>query len=508
MSVEVETKTGAPAKPLGDKLHPEPRHEPLVFERSGAGKVGYSLPALDVPETLAIPAALLRGEIEGETEISEVEVARHFTRLSRLNFSIDQALYPLGSCTMKHNPRTNEEVARLPGFAASHPLAPEAVSQGTLELAWRLEQALVELTGLARVTLQPSAGAQGELAGILMVRKALEKSGNPRATVLIPDSAHGTNPASAHFAGYKVRELKSNARGTLDLDVLEQAMTDDVAALMLTVPNTLGIFEDRILDIARIVHAKGGYLYCDGANFNSFVGVAKPGAMGVDVMHMNLHKTFSTPHGGGGPGSGPVGVVEGLVPYLPRPTIERKSDGTFGLDFDRPDSIGRLRTFLGNFGMFVRALAYISAYGNRIGEVARGAVLNANYIRAGLTGVYHLKYDAPSMHEVVFSDKKQAEKGVHNGDIGKRLMDYGFHPPTISFPLIVHGALMIEPTETEGKPGLDAFVAAMKAIAREVEEDPQIVLNAPHTTPVRRVDEVEAARNLVLRWRPGRDGGR
>jgi glycine dehydrogenase subunit 2 len=508
MSVEVETKTAAPAGPLGDKLHPEPRHEPLVFERSGAGKVGYSLPPLDVPEALAIPPAFLRGEIEGETEISEVEVARHFTRLSRLNFSIDQALYPLGSCTMKHNPRTNEEVARLPGFAASHPLAPEAVSQGTLELAWRLEQALVELTGLARVTLQPSAGAQGELAGILMVRKALEKTGNPRSTVLIPDSAHGTNPASAHFAGYKVRELKSNARGTLDLDVLEGAMTDDVAALMLTVPNTLGIFEDRILDIARIVHAKGGYLYCDGANFNSFVGVAKPGAMGVDVMHMNLHKTFSTPHGGGGPGSGPVGVVEGLVPYLPRPTIERRSDGTFGLDFDRPDSIGRLRTFLGNFGMFVRALAYISAYGNRIGEVARGAVLNANYIRAGLTGVYHLKYDAPTMHEVVFSDKKQAEKGVHNGDIGKRLMDYGFHPPTISFPLIVHGALMIEPTETEGKPGLDAFVAAMKAIAREVEDDPQTVLNAPHTTPVRRVDEVEAARNLVLRWRPGKDGGR
>jgi glycine dehydrogenase subunit 2 len=511
MTVEVDTgvaaggsePAGAPA--LGDRLHPEPRHEPLVFERSGPGKIGYSLPALDVPPALAIPEALRRGEIEGETEISEVEVARHFTRLSRLNFSIDQALYPLGSCTMKHNPRTNEEVARLPGFAASHPLAPESVSQGTLELAWRLERALIELTGLSRVTLQPSAGAQGELAGILMVRAALAKTGNPRTTVLIPDSAHGTNPASAHFAGYKVRELKSNARGTLDLDVLETAMTEDVAALMLTVPNTLGIFEDRILDIARIVHAKGGYLYCDGANFNSFVGVAKPGAMGVDVMHMNLHKTFSTPHGGGGPGSGPVGVVAGLEPFLPRPTVERRENGTFFLDFDRPSSIGRLRTFLGNFGMFVRALAYISAYGDRIGEVARGAVLNANYVRAGLAGVYHLKYDAPSMHEVVFSDKKQAEKGVHNGDIGKRLMDYGFHPPTISFPLIVHGALMIEPTETEGKPGLDAFVAAMKAIAREVEEDPQIVLGAPHTTPVKRVDEVEAARNLVLRWRPDGD---
>jgi glycine dehydrogenase subunit 2 len=499
MSLQVEEKKPAPV----DRLHPESRQEPLVFERSGQGKVGYSLPPLDVPDVTAIPKELRREEIAGETEITEVEVARHFTRLSKLNFSIDQKLYPLGSCTMKHNPRINEEVARLPGFAAAHPLAPEEVSQGTLELAWRLEQALIELTGLARVTLQPSAGAQGELAGIVMVRAALEKQGNPRKAVLIPDSAHGTNPASAHFAGYKVRELKSNARGTLDLHVLEEAMTEDVAALMLTAPNTLGIFEDRILEIAAIVHRKGGYLYCDGANFNSFVGLAKPGLMGIDVMHMNLHKTFSTPHGGGGPGSGPVAVCEKLVPYLPRPTIERRADGTFTLDLDRPDSIGRLRTFLGNYGMFVRALAYIVSYGNRIGEVAQGAVLNANYIRAGLADLYHLKYDAPTLHEVVFSDKKQAEHGVHNGDIAKRLMDYGFHPPTVSFPLIVHGALMIEPTETEGRASLDAFIHAMREIARDVEEDPQIVLNAPHTTPVRRVDEVAAARNLVLRWKPG-----
>ncbi len=498
MSVELEEK----APRLGEAARPEGRHEPLVFERSGEGKVGYSLPPLDVPAEMAIPESLRRGEIEGETEISESEVARHFTRLSRLNFSIDQALYPLGSCTMKYNPRTNEEVARLPGFAASHPFAPEEVSQGTLELAWRLERALIELTGLSRVTLQPSAGAQGELAGILMIRAALEKSGNPRKVVLIPDSAHGTNPASAHFAGYKVSELKSNARGTLDLHVLEEAMTEDVAALMLTVPNTLGIFENQILEIARVVHAKGGYLYCDGANFNSFVGLAKPGLMGIDVIHMNLHKTFSTPHGGGGPGSGPVAVTEKLVPFLPRPTVERRPDGTFHLDYDRPDSIGRLRTFLGNYGMFVRALAYISAYGNRIGEVARGAVLNANYIRAGLTGIYHLKYDAPSMHEIVFSDKKQGEHGVHAGDIGKRLMDFGFHPPTISFPLIVHGALMIEPTETEGKTGLDAFIDAMRQIAREAEENPDILLKAPHTTPVKRVDEVAAAKNLILRWRP------
>jgi glycine dehydrogenase subunit 2 len=499
MSVEVEEKAEVRRR---DRLHPESRHEPLVFERSGEGKIGYSLPPLDVPETIAIPGRLTRSEIAGETEITEVEVARHFTRLSKLNFSIDQALYPLGSCTMKHNPRLNEEVARLPGFAAAHPLAPEEVVQGALELAWRLERVLAELTGLARVTLQPAAGAHGELAGMLIVRAALEKSGNPRSVVLTPDSAHGTNPASAHFAGYKVQELKSNARGTLDLHVLEEAMTGDVAGLMLTVPNTVGIFENQILEIARIVHAKGGYLYCDGANFNSFVGIAKPGAMGIDVMHMNLHKTFSTPHGGGGPGSGPVAVTEKLVPFLPRPMVERRPDGTFFLDYDRPESIGRLRTFLGNFGMFVRALAYSSSYGNHIGEVARGAVLNANYIRAGLAGFYHLKYDSPSMHEVVFSDKKQTAYGVHNMDIGKRLMDYGFHPPTISFPLIVHGAIMIEPTETETKPSLDAFVAAMREIAREAEEDPEIVLKAPHSTPVRRVDEVAAAKNLVLRWKP------
>ncbi|HEY7863828.1 MAG TPA: aminomethyl-transferring glycine dehydrogenase subunit GcvPB, partial [Thermoanaerobaculia bacterium] len=310
------------------------------------------------------------------------------------------------------------------------------------------------------------------------------------------------NPASAHFAGYKVRELKSNARGTLDLHVLEEAMTEEVAALMLTVPNTLGIFEDRILEIAEIVHAKGGYLYCDGANFNSFVGVAKPGRMGIDVMHMNLHKTFSTPHGGGGPGSGPVAVVESLVPYLPRPTVERREDGTFRLDYDRPESIGRLRTFLGNYGMFVRALSYILSWGNKIGEVARNAVVNANYIRAGLTGVYHLKYDAPTLHEVVFSDKNQVAQGVSNIEIAKRLMDYGFHPPTVSFPLVVSGALMIEPTETEGKPGLDAFVRAMREIARECAEEPEMVKSAPHTTPVKRVDEVAAARNLVLRWTP------
>ena len=482
------------------------RDEGLIFERSRPGKTGYSLPPLDVPEATDIPAGLLRGEIEGEAEVSEVDVARHFTRLSRMNLGIEDGLYPLGSCTMKHNPRINEEMARLPGFAASHPYAPESLSQGNLALMYRLERILAELTGLARVTLTPCAGAQGELAGILMVRKALEKKGNPRKYVLIPDSAHGTNPATASFAGYEVKELKSNANGRLDLHVLEEAMTEDVAALMMTVPNTLGIFERRIREIADVVHAKGGFLYGDGANFNAFVGLANPGLMGIDVMHMNLHKTFSTPHGGGGPGAGPVAVAASLVPHMPVPTVEKRADGTYYLESDRPESIGRLRSFSSQFGVLVRALSYILTYGEEIGEVAKNAVLNANYIRARLADLYHLKYDAPSMHEVVFSDKKQTEHGIHNGDIAKRLMDYGFPPPTVSFPLIVAGALMIEPTETEGKPELDVFIDAMRSIAKEAAEKPEIFAGAPYTTPVRRVDEVRAAKNPILRWKP-REGG-
>jgi glycine dehydrogenase subunit 2 len=478
------------------------RDEPLIFERSRPGKVGYSLPPLDVPEELEIPAELRRGAIDGEAEVSEVDVARHFTRLSRMNLGIEDGLYPLGSCTMKHNPRINEEMARLPGFAGSHPYAPEGLTQGNLELMWRLERILAELTGLARVTLTPCAGAQGELAGILMIRKALEKHGDPRKYVLIPDSAHGTNPATATFAGYQVKELKSNVNGRLDLHVLEEAMTNDVAALMMTVPNTLGIFERRIREIADVVHARGGYLYGDGANFNAFVGLANPGRMGIDVMHMNLHKTFSTPHGGGGPGAGPVAVAENLVPHMPVPTIERREDGTYFLDTDRTESIGRLRSFSSQFGVLVRALSYILSYGEEIGEVAKDAVLNANYIRARLADLYHLKYDAPTMHEVVFSDKRQAEHGIHNGDIAKRLMDYGFPPPTVSFPLIVAGALMIEPTETEGKPELDAFVEAMRSIAKEAREKPEIFAGAPYSTPVRRVDEARAAKNPILRWKP------
>jgi glycine dehydrogenase subunit 2 len=479
--------------------------EPLIFERSKAGRRGYQLPALDVPEhplENVLASSLLRGEIADETEVSEVDVIRHFTRLSKLNVSIDAGLYPLGSCTMKHNPRINEEIARTPGFAHSHPMQAEHQVQGNLELLWELEQTLKEIFGMPRVTLQPVAGAHGELTGILMVHKALAKSGNARKYILIPDSAHGTNPASAAFAGYEIKELKSNNRGTVDLSTLEQAVNEDVAALMLTVPNTLGVFESEIRQMADILHAKGAYLYCDGANLNSFVGIARPGDMGIDVIHSNLHKTFSTPHGGGGPGAGPVGVSERLIPFIPTPTVERREDGTFYLEYAHPDSIGRMRAFNGNFNVLVRALTYMRSMGaSGLRRIAQLAVLNANYIRARLRGTYHLPYDAPSLHEVVFSDKLQTPKDVHTLDIAKRLMDYGFHPPTIYFPLIVSGALMIEPTESEPKEELDAFCDAMIAIARETQERPELVRSAPHTTPVRRLDEARAARQPVLRWR-------
>jgi Glycine cleavage system protein P (pyridoxal-binding), C-terminal domain len=475
----------------------------LIFEHSKRGRRGYRLPALDVPDDAdALPSSLMRGEIVDEVEVSEVDVIRHFTRLSKLNLSIDAGVYPLGSCTMKHNPRLNEELARTPGFALSHPLQPDHQVQGNLALLWHIEQTLIEILGMPRVTLQPVAGAHGELTGILMVHKALAKSGNARKYILIPDSAHGTNPASAAFAGYEIKELKSNSRGTVDIDTLAAAVTDEVAALMITVPNTLGVFESDIKRFAGILHDKGAYLYCDGANLNSFVGIARPGDMGIDVIHSNLHKTFSTPHGGGGPGAGPVGVSERLVPFLPTPTIERRDDGTYFLDHDHPASIGRVRAFNGNFGVLVRALTYMRSMGpDGLRRIAQIAVLNANYIRARLRGSYHLPYDAPSLHEVVFSDKLQTAKDVHTLDIAKRLMDYGFHPPTIYFPLIVAGALMIEPTESEPKEELDAFCDAMIAIARECEERPELVRSAPHTTPVRRLDEARAARQPVLRWK-------
>ena len=489
-----DTVTTEPVVRAGARLDRRRRFGSLFDERH-TGRRGVLLPALDVPSADAerIFGAQHRAEVEGEIGANEVDVVRHFTRLSQMNFAIDTALYPLGSCTMKHNPRINEEIARLPGFNDAHPYAPVHLAQGNLELMWRLEQALLSLTGFARVTLQPSAGANGELTGALMIRAAHVKAGNPRKHVLVPDSAHGTNPATAHFAGYEVVELPSNARGTLDLATLAAKLNEEVAALMITVPNTLGVFEERILDIAKMVHEKGAFLYLDGANFNAFVGKIRPADMGVDVMHMNLHKTFSTPHGGGGPGAGPVGVAPALVPFLPVPTVEAGPEGFF-FDFARPDTIGKMRSFYGNFGVLVRAFTYIASYGNRIHEVAENAVLNANYIRKRLEPFYHLKYDAPSYHEVVFDDKKQAALGLHNIDVAKRLMDFGFHPPTMSFPLIVPGALMIEPTESEPREELDAFVDAMIAIAKECETSPEVVHAAPHTTPVRRLDEALAAR--------------
>jgi len=482
------------------------RNEGLIFEQSSPGKLGVDLPPLDVhaasPEKL-LGEELVRPEIEGFPEVSETEVIRHFTRLSTWNYGIDTGLYPLGSCTMKHNPRINEVVARLDGLATDHPYAPEAVTQGCLKVLAETARCLAEITGMDAVSLQPAAGAQGELTGILIIRACLADRGDPRRIVLIPDSAHGTNPASVTISGYQVKNLKSNARGCVDLAELESAMTEDVAGLMLTNPNTLGVFEEHIEEIARSVHAKGGLVYMDGANMNALMGVARPADFGVDVMHLNLHKTFTTPHGGVGPGSGPVAVKKFLEPFLPSPTVERASDDTYYLNYDRPKSIGRVRAFYGNFGMAVRALAYIQANGAPgLRQTAEDAVLNANYIRSRLKDLYELPYDAPSMHECVFSDRRQAALGVRTGDIAKRLMDYGFHPYTTSFPLIVSGAMMIEPTETAGKSELDAFIDALRSIAREIEEDPQAVLKAPTTTRVTRLDETAAARKPVLRWKP------
>jgi glycine dehydrogenase subunit 2 len=479
--------------------------EPLVFEHSSPGKRGYQLPALDVPAVDAarvLGAENVRAEIEDFPEISEVDAIRHFTRLSTWNYAIDIGMYPLGSCTMKYNPRVNELVARTEGLAWSHPYAPEELSQGSMEVIAALERALAEITGMDAVTLQPAAGAHGEFTGILMIRALLEQRGSARKKILVPDSAHGTNPATASMVGYSVENVPSNGRGTVDLAALEQKVTEDVAALMITNPNTVGVFEEDIRRISAILHDKGALVYMDGANMNALVGVARPGDFGIDVMHLNLHKTFSTPHGGGGPGSGAVAVAKVLTPFLPGPRLKLEG-GKWKWNGDLPLSIGRVRAFYGNFGVLVRALAYIMAHGgNGLRQATLDALLNANYVRTLLEPYYELAYKAPSMHECVFSDDRQARKGVRTGDIAKRLIDYGFHPYTVSFPLIVRGALMIEPTETESKRELDLFADAMIAIAKEVEENPEIVLKAPHSTRTRRVDEVTAARKPVVRWTP------
>ncbi|MCX6565766.1 MAG: aminomethyl-transferring glycine dehydrogenase subunit GcvPB [Candidatus Aminicenantes bacterium] len=476
--------------------------EPLIFEISAPGKTAFTLPKLDVPSNAGVLDGLaVRPDIPDFPQVSEVEVVRHFTRLSQQNYCVDLGLYPLGSCTMKYNPKVNDKIVTFPGFAETHPLAPAETVQGNFEVLHRMERMLCEITGFDAFTLQPSAGAQGELVGIMLVRAYHEAKGIPRKYVLIPDSAHGTNPSSAHLSGYEVREIKSNASGRIDLAALEQAMTEEVAALMVTNPNTLGVFESDICKIADIVHGKGGLLYMDGANMNALAGIARPGDFGVDVLHLNLHKTFATPHGGGGPGSGPVGVKKILEPFLPVPVVKKKG-AEYALDFDRPRSIGRVRSFYGNFLVIVKAMAYILSLGPKgVREIAEIAVLNANYIRKGLEGVYDLQYGTASMHEVVFSDKIQKDAyGVTNLDIAKRLIDYGFHPPTMSFPLIVHGALMIEPTETESRRDLDQFIEAMKTIAREAAENAAVLKAAPHQTYVRRLDETAAARNPIVTW--------
>jgi len=486
------------------RTHPS-QNERLLFESSSPGKRAWQLPELDVPAVEAVEAlgaANVRAEIPGFPEVSEVEAIRHFTRLSSWNYSIDHGMYPLGSCTMKYNPRINEVVARMEGLAWAHPYQPEALAQGAMEVMARLEAALGEITGMDAVTLQPSAGAQGELTGILLIRALLEKRGDPRRRILIPDSAHGTNPATAAIAGYVIENVKSTEAGVLDLEALARAAGPDVAALMVTNPNTLGVFEDNIAQAAEILHAKGAMLYMDGANMNALVGIARPGDFGVDVMHLNLHKTFSTPHGGGGPGAGPVAVRKAFEPFLPTPRLKRVR-GKWAWDYNRPRSIGRVRAFYGNFGVLVRALAYILAHGGPgLRNATVDAVLNAVYIRKRLEPHFDLPYPSPNMHEVVFSDARQAKLGIRTGDLAKRLIDYGFHPYTVSFPLIVHGALMIEPTETESKLELDQFIDAMTSIAREVETDPELVKQAPHSTRTSRVDEVAAARKPVLRWKP------
>src|ERR1700690_729263 len=491
-----------PIKKVRSHISP---NEALLFERSSPGKKAYQLPNLDVPAVdprTALGATNVRAEITGFPEVSEVEAIRHFTRLSTWNYAIDHGMYPLGSCTMKYNPRVNELVARTEGLAWAHPYQPESLSQGVMEVIATLKSALLEITGMDALTLQPAAGAQGELTGILLIRAFLEQRGNPRKKILIPDSAHGTNPATAAIAGYVVENIRSDQHGLLDLAALEKSVDEDVAGLMITTPNTLGVFESRIIEAAEVLHRKGALLYMDGANMNALVGIARPGDFGVDVMHLNLHKTFSTPHGGGGPGAGPVAVKKALEPFLPAPRLKRLRN-RWAFDYKRPRAIGKVRAYYGNFGVIVRALAYILAHGgDGLRNATVDAVLSANYIRRKLEPFYDLPYTAPNMHEVVFSDDRQAKLGVRTGDIAKRLIDYGFHPYTVSFPLIVHGALMIEPTETESKLELDLFIEAMTAIAKEVETDPQLVLKAPHNTRTSRVDEVAAARKPVLRWKP------
>ena len=479
--------------------------EPLIFEQGGRGRRGYSLPKWDVDEAEAsdlIPQGLLRKDLEGFPELSEVDVVRHFTRLSQWNYGVDSGLYPLGSCTMKYNPKVNEEIARMKGFADIHPYYPEDLSQGILKLMYELEDFLSEITGMDHVTLQPAAGAHGELTGMMMIKACLHARGEKRRKVLVPDTAHGTNCSTSAVASYQMVGIRSNERGVIGPEQVAEQMDEEVAAIMVTNPNTLGLFEEHLSEIAEIVHRKGGFVYCDGANLNALMGIVKLGDLGVDVVHINPHKTFSTPHGGGGPGAGPVAIKKELAPHLPVPVIEKVGE-TFRLNDDRPQSIGRVRAFYGNFGVLLKAYAYILSMGAEgLRRASEMAVLNANYLMARLKDHYYLPYDRPCMHECVFTDRFQEKHHVSTLDIAKRLIDYGFHPPTIYFPLVVKGALMMEPTETESKESLDRFIETMITIAKEAEENPDLLRQAPQKVKVKRLDEVLAARRPKLKWTP------
>ncbi|MCG7407353.1 aminomethyl-transferring glycine dehydrogenase subunit GcvPB [Paenibacillus sp. ACRRX] len=474
----------------------------LIFELSRPGRVAYSHSACDVPiEDVGslIPANFLRSQPAELPEVYEVDVIRHYTELSRRNFGIDNGFYPLGSCTMKYNPKINEDTARFNGFAKIHPYQPESSLQGALEMMYTLQQDLGALTGMDQVTLQPAAGAHGEWTGLMMIRAYHESRGEMRTKVIVPDSSHGTNPASATVAGLETITIKSNEQGMVDLDALRAAVGPDTAALMLTNPSTLGLFEEHIVEIAEIVHKAGGLLYYDGANSNAIMGITRPGDMGFDVVHLNLHKTMSTPHGGGGPGAGPVGVKSKLIPFLPKPIVAVRADGTYYLDYDRPSSIGRVKAYYGNFGILVRAYTYMRTYGPEgLRTVSECAVLNANYMMRRLAPYFELPYDQVCKHEFVMSGRALKQYGVRTLDVAKRLLDFGFHPPTIYFPLNVEECMMIEPTETESKETLDSFIDTMIQIAQEAKENPELLLNAPYSTQVRRLDETQAARKPVL----------
>ncbi len=479
------------------------KEKKLVFEMGRPGRKGYSLPDLDVPARSLdelLPLEMQRKTPLDLPELSEGEVVRHFTELSTRNHGVDSSFYPLGSCTMKYNPKINEEIAALPGFSFLHPLQDQATVQGALELLYNIEQELKQVTGMDRLTFQTVAGAHGELAGIMAIQAYHKSRGEKRTKILVPDSAHGTNPATAGMLGYEVVQILSDGKGLLDVKALKESLDENVAALMLTNPNTLGLFEENILEISQAVHEVGGLLYYDGANMNAIMGYACPGDMGFDVIHLNLHKTFATPHGSGGPGSGPIGVKEKLIPFLPVPLVEKKGDKYY-LDYNLPQSIGQLHSFYGNFGVVVRAYVYLRMLGKEgLKQASADAVLNANYLMRRLQKTYHLPYDRVCKHEFVLSLREEKKKGVGAGDIAKALLDHGYHPPTVYFPLMVEEALMIEPTETEGKETLDGFASALEKIAEAIDKNPEKIKKAPYTTVVGRLNEVKAAKETKLRW--------